>query len=367
MPSSQCRPSRRIALFQVRLAVLDDGALAQRRFGAVERAARDVHHRRLEVRERKIRIQLHRPAQRLQPLVAPRGVRQPELVAPVARLERHGAARGGQRLDRAAGADEDKGQRRVRFGEVALELDRPADVIDGTGEQRHVGLVAGARHLVLKEPRVAEADVGGGVARIEHDGALEVRDGAGHDRRVERFQPDAPFGERLIGLETAGLAIVAALRRTRLAGAERVGELADDAVLEIEDLVERPVGLGVGEALAALRVDDPRGDAQAIAGALETADHHAIDGERAAQRRELATAVRDRLGHAIAIDDPHRRGAKIVGHRFSDAGRQPGQRRVAADVLEVEHRDRRGTAAPPDPAREERRPQRPTQSVRPAR
>ena len=88
-------------------------------------------------------------------------------------------------------------------------------------------------------------------------------------------------------------------------------------------------------------VDDPGGDAQAIAGALETADHRAIDGQHAAQRRELTAGLGDGLGDAKAIDDAQRRGAQIVGQGFGDARRQPGERRVAADVLEVEHRDRR--------------------------
>ena len=367
MPSSQCSPLRRIALLHVRLTVLDDGAFAKRGLGAVEHPARDVHHRRLEVRERKIRIQLHRPGHRLETFVGPGRVRQAELVAPVARFERHGAARGGQRLDRTAGADEQEGERGVRFGQVALELDRPAHVIDRAREQRPVGLIARARHLVLEEPRVAEADVGGGVARIEDHGALEVRDGAGHHRRVERFQPDAAFGERLIRLEAARFAIDPALRRARPAGAECVGELADDAVLEVEDLVERTVGLGVREALAALCVDYPRGDAQAVAGALEAADHRAIDGEHAAKRRELAAGLGDGLGDAKAIDDAHRRGAQIVGQGLGDAGRQPGERGIAADVLEVEHRDRRQPAVPPDPERERRRPRRPRRSVQRAR
>ena len=121
-------------------------------------------------------------------------MRQAELVAPVARLERHGAARGGQRLDGTAGADEQEGERGVRFGQIALELDRPAHVIDRAREQRPVGLIARARHLVLEEPRVAEAHVGGGVARIEDDGALEVRDGAGH--RLPRRATPAGRGPR---------------------------------------------------------------------------------------------------------------------------------------------------------------------------
>ena len=184
--------------------------------------------------------------------------------------------------------------------------------------------------------------MGGGVARIEDHGAFEVRDGAGHYCRVERFQSDATLGERLIGLETARFAIDPALGRPRPAGAERVGKLADDAVLEVEDLVERAVGLGVREALAALGVDDPGGDAQAVAGALEAADHRAVDGQRTAQRRDIPAGHGDGLGDAKAIDDAQRRGAQIVGQGLGDARRQPGERGVAADVLEVEHRDRRG-------------------------
>ena len=70
----------------------------------------------------------------------------------------------------------------MRFGQIALELDRTADVIDGAGEQRGVRLVAGARHLVLPETRVGEAHVRQCVARIERDRALEVRDRAGDPR-----------------------------------------------------------------------------------------------------------------------------------------------------------------------------------------
>ena len=91
----------------------------------------------------------------------------------------------------------------------------------------------------------------GRVARIERDRPLEVRDRRRHHRGVERLQPHAPFGERLIGLEAARLAIVAALGRPRLPGAERVGELRHDPILQVEHLIERTVRLGVGQALAA--------------------------------------------------------------------------------------------------------------------
>ena len=148
---------------------------------------------------------------------------------------------------------------------------------------------------------------------------------------------------------------MAPLGRPGLAGAKRVGELRDDAILQIEDLIERTIGLGIRQALAGDDVDDARGDAQAIAGALVTADHRAIDAERAAQRRQLATGLRDA---SMTRTRSMIRGVatQIVGDRFRDAGRQPRATGVAADILEVQHRHRRrrsgggGAAAVPRPA-----------------
>ena len=143
----------RIALAQMRLPVLDDRAFAQHGLGAVERAAGDVDHRRLEMRERKVRVQLHRPRERAEPVVAPLRVRQAELMPPVAGLERDRPACSGRSASlKRSRADQQERQRRVRLGEVPLELDRAPDVIDRPRQQRRVGLVARARHLVLPEP-----------------------------------------------------------------------------------------------------------------------------------------------------------------------------------------------------------------------
>ena len=163
--------------------------------------------------ERKIRIQVHRPRQRLQPLLAPGGVRQPELVAPVARLERDRATCRSQRLGRAAARSSAGTTTSRALGEIALELDRAPHVIDGPRQQPAVRLVARARHLVLPEARVGEADVRRGVARIELDRLLEVGDRRRHLRRIERLEPDASFRERVIRLEAARVA-----ERSRLAG-----------------------------------------------------------------------------------------------------------------------------------------------------
>ena len=62
----------------------------------------------------------------------------------------------------------------MRLGQIALELDRTPDVIDGSGQQSAVGLITRARHLVLPEPRVREPDMCRGISRIDLDGALAV-------------------------------------------------------------------------------------------------------------------------------------------------------------------------------------------------
>ena len=135
----------------------------------------------------------------------------------------------------------------MRLGQVARELDRAPDVINRPRQQRRVGLVTRARHLVLPEPGVAEGHVGQGVTRIERDRALEVGDRTGDERGVERLEPNAAVGERLVGFQADRLAV-----RTPAVGApvgrpKRFGELRHDPVLDLEHLLERTVGLGVGQ------------------------------------------------------------------------------------------------------------------------
>ncbi len=60
------------------------------------------------------------------------------------------------------------------------------------------------------------------------------------------------------------------------------------------------------------------------------------------QRRKIRTTTPDGLDDAHAVDDTEgRRGAEIVRDGFGDARREPRQLAVAADVGEVEHRNRR--------------------------
>ena len=170
------QPLGGITLLSIGLTILNDGSLAEHGLGAIEVAAGDVNHRGFEVDERELGIEIDRARQCLQPLLAPRRVGQPELVAPVAGLERDRAARGRERLGGAPGAHEEERQRRVRFCEIAIQFNRTANVIDGTRQERAVGLIPRPRHLVLPEPRIREPHVGDGVLRIARDRPLEALD-----------------------------------------------------------------------------------------------------------------------------------------------------------------------------------------------
>ena len=94
-----------IAIAARNLAILHGRSLAQHRFGIAQVAARDVNHRHLKVRERKVGIQRERVVGRAQPFVAPRRVTQPEEMTPVRRVERNGPAGGRHRLRRLPRAD----------------------------------------------------------------------------------------------------------------------------------------------------------------------------------------------------------------------------------------------------------------------
>ena len=121
----------------------------------------------------------------------------------------------------------------------------------------------------------------GGVARIEADRALEVGDRRGHLRRLERLQPHASLGERPIRLEAARIPQRSRLLRRH---AQRLGKLGDDAILQLEDLLERTIRLGLGRRLARRRIDDARGDAQTRSRALKAADDGEVEVQLGAKR-----------------------------------------------------------------------------------
>jgi hypothetical protein len=204
----------------------------------------------------------------------------------------------------------------MRLGEIRLELDGAAHVVDGPGEQRGLGLIAGARHLVLPEVRVADSDMRRGIPGIQPDRALEVTDSGPDLRTVQRLEPHAPFGERLVGLEAARLP-QGATGRGSVAAADGGRELRDDPILQVEDVGQQSIRLAVGQRFTAGGIHGARGDPQALARALEAADHREIELQLAAKRRQVRSGPLHRLDDPRAIEDPDlQRRTQVVGHRL---------------------------------------------------
>ena len=123
---------------------------------------------------------------------------------------------------------------------------------------------------------------------------------------------------------------------------QRIGELRNDPILQLEDLLERSIRLGFRRRFPARRIDHARGDPQPRTRSLKAADDGEVEVQVGAQRREIGAAAPDRLDDAHAIDDAERRRRpQIVGHGLGDARGQPRQLAVATHVGEVEDRDRR--------------------------
>src|SRR6185503_9768359 len=80
------------------------------------------------------------------------------------------------------------------------------------------------------------------------------------------------------------------------------GQLDDDVVLELEDGIYRAVHLCVRERLSRNHVDQPRGDADARALALEAADDDEARVDVAGDGVERAAEPADGVSHAAAVD-----------------------------------------------------------------
>src|SRR5215813_9275493 len=78
---------RRIAIAAIELPILDGRALSEHGFRVMKMSARDVHHCRLKVGEREVRIEGERRGGRVQAFAAPRRVAEAEEMPPVRRLE----------------------------------------------------------------------------------------------------------------------------------------------------------------------------------------------------------------------------------------------------------------------------------------
>ena len=115
------------------------------------------------------------------------------------------------------------------------------------------------------------------VARVEHHRPLEVEYRAGHQRRVERFEPYPPFGKGLVRLETARLPMGRCPLLIGSLDRKRVRELLDDAVLQLEDLLECSVGLRLGQRFAGRGIDHTRRDPKTVSGSLKAAHDRLIE------------------------------------------------------------------------------------------
>ncbi len=131
--------------------------------------------------------------------------------------------------------------------------------------------------------------MGRGVARVERDRLLEVSDRGRNFRGVERLQADSALREGSIGFEAARIA-----ERARLLAAnpQRLRELRDDAILELEDVLEQTVGLGFGRRFSGRRVHHARGNPQARTRSLKAPDHRQVEVQVGPERREIARRLR---------------------------------------------------------------------------
>ena len=95
-------------------------------------------------------------------------------------------------------------------------------------------------------------------------------------------------------------------RLVRARGAERLGKLRDDPILQLEHLLERAVGLRVRHRFTGRRVHDAGRDAQPIAGALKAPDDGQVEMQLLSQHGEVRPDAADRFDDADPIDDAER-------------------------------------------------------------
>ena len=195
---------------------------------------------------------------------------------------------------------------------------------------------------------VSQLDEGPDVGGVEGHRALEEQ-----DRPVQRLvaldlQVDQAPGEGLVGLHHERLL---ARRRRRRPHAQAGRQLADDPVLEGEDVVEASVDLHRAQNAVALDVGQAGGHPDGLSGSLEGAGEHpaapscAPDplGEGLVDLPGLRAGLAQRLSHAGRRDDREPGQGAEVGHDgLREAGAEPAVLAVARDVGEPEDRHRQG-------------------------
>src|SRR5260221_578088 len=99
-------------------------------------------------------------------------------MAPVVRLERHGAPSAGGRLVGSPLPEQDHGECRMAFGEILVELDGPTRMYHRLGQQPVARLGVEPRTLGESEFRRREAGIRERIARIALEGVREIISGA---------------------------------------------------------------------------------------------------------------------------------------------------------------------------------------------
>jgi hypothetical protein len=198
-PEEPVQPQGWVPIAAADLAIFDGRPLAQHRLGLAQLSSRDVDHRHLEVGKGEVRVQRQRSLAGTQTLGAPGCVAEPEQVAPIRWLERGRVTSRRQGFGRLPVTDQRKGQRRVRFPEAIVEVDRPPRVIQRRSQDLSCGAIARPRFFVRGQLRVRQAGVGEGIAGIDRDGALELADRAMNVPVVERFEIEPALGKGAIG------------------------------------------------------------------------------------------------------------------------------------------------------------------------
>ena len=188
--------------------------------------------------------------------------------------------------------------------------------------------------------------MGQGVTRIERDRALEVGDRTGDERRVERLEPNAAVGERLIGFEADSFRGACAAARRPLVVPSVSANCATIRSWTSNTCSSAPSALASASA-----TPDAASTTRAVMRSrsparwkLPTTARSSWSSARSADRS--VPTRRTRFDDPHAIDDPVRAGrAQVVGHGLGNAGREPGKLAVRADVGEIQHADERDVLA----------------------
>ena len=185
--------------------------------------------------------------------------------------------------------------------------------------------------------------MGARVGRIERDRPLEQERGPVQRLVALAHVVQHALGEGLVGFDDLRLFGAAAGRAARGRHVQAGAQLADQAVLQVEDLGEPAVRFHRLLHLAGGDVEQPGGDTHRVAGALEAAGQHPTRPHLASHAQRHAVVGVGRLGAEAAerlVDAAPRNqaqarhAAQVRGQRLRDAGAQPVVFAAAGDVGE---------------------------------